>query len=46
MTRTKLEALLNEFDSIETLEQASEDELVQVDGIGQRLAAKIVRALQ
>jgi len=46
VTRTKLEALLNEFDSIEALEQASEDELVQVDGIGQRLAAKIVRALQ
>lgn len=46
MTRTKMEALLNEFDSIEALEQAGEDDVVQVDGIGQRLAAKIVKGLQ
>lgn len=45
LTRTKMEALLNEFDSVEALEQAGEDEIFQVDGIGQRLAGKIVRAL-
>jgi DNA integrity scanning protein DisA with diadenylate cyclase activity len=42
----KMNALLQEFGSLEDLEQADEDDLVQVTGIGQQLAKGIVRALR
>lgn len=41
----KITALLREFGSLEELEQAGEDDLVQVTGIGQQLAREIVRTL-
>lgn len=42
----KMEALLREFGSLEELEEADEEDLVQVTGIGQQLAKGIVRALR
>lgn len=42
----KIKALLQEFDSLQELQQADEEDLVAVNGIGERLATEIVRALR
>lgn len=42
----KIDALLAEFESFEAVSEADEDELVQVNGIGRRLAAEIVATLR
>lgn len=42
----KIRALLKEFTSFEELQQAGEEDLVQVTGIGQQLAREIVRNIR
>lgn len=42
----KIRALLKEFASLEELQQAGEEDLVQVTGIGQQLAREIVRNIR
>lgn len=42
----KIDALLEEFESLEAVAEANEDELVRVNGIGRRLAAEIVATLR
>lgn len=42
----KIRALLKEFESFEELQQAGEEDLVQVTGIGQQLAREIVRNIR
>lgn len=42
----KIRALLKEFTSFEALQQAGEEDLVQVTGIGQQLAREIVRNIR